>query len=150
MEDGEEEEKKEEEEEKEEEEKSEKMVQLWRPEKFQRDYIINDPSVMCGSLGKVAGADGQDFSDVLEKVKAAVGSNKPQHPRTPLSSSRTRKRKTQSEVGTGRVLSEGEKEWCVNRCVTCNYEFTDSDWSQFKSKGWEVQVISHYLHGFNK
>ena len=46
VEDGEEEEIKEEEEE--EEEKSEKVVQLWSPEKFQRDYITSDPSVTCG------------------------------------------------------------------------------------------------------
>ena len=62
MEDGEEEEMKEEEEEeeeeKEEEEKSEKVVQLWSPEKFQRDYITSDPSVTCGSSGKVAGSEG--------------------------------------------------------------------------------------------
>ena len=38
----------EEEEEEEEEEKSEKVVQLWSPEKFQRDYITSDPSVTCG------------------------------------------------------------------------------------------------------
>ena len=73
--DGEEEEKKEEEEEeetwekrkekkeeeKEEEEKSDKMVKLWRSGRFQRDYTINNPSVTCGSFGKVAGSDVQEF-----------------------------------------------------------------------------------------
>ena len=47
------------------------------------------------------------------------------------------------ESQRSRVLSVWEKEWCVNRCVMCNYEFTDSDWSQFKSEGWEVELISH-------
>ena len=37
------------------------MVELWRPERFQRDYIINNPSVTCGSLGKVTGSVGQEF-----------------------------------------------------------------------------------------
>ena len=74
-------EKKEEEEEKEEEEKSDKMVQIWRPRRFQRDYIIKDPSVTCGSLGKVAGSDGQEFRSTNEnasQVKAMVESSKPQ------------------------------------------------------------------------
>ena len=73
VEDNEEEVKKEEEEEKEEEKKSEKMLQLWSPKELQRDCIINDLSVTCGSLGKVAGSDGQEFSDILERVKAAAG-----------------------------------------------------------------------------
>ena len=70
MEDGEEEVKKEEEE-----KKSEKMLQLWSPEELQRDCIINDPSVTCGSSGKVAGSAGHEFNDVLEKVKAAAEGN---------------------------------------------------------------------------
>ena len=32
---------------------------------------------------------------------------------------------------------------CNLRCVQCNYKFTDSDWSQFKSEGWDVEVIKH-------
>ena len=74
MEDGEEEGMKEEEEE-EEEEKSEKVVQLWSPEKFQRDYITSDPSKTYGSSGKVAGSEGHEFNDVLEKVKVAAEVN---------------------------------------------------------------------------
>ena len=58
MEDGEEEEMKEEEEEEEEEEKSEKVVQLWSPEKFQRDYTTSDPSATCGLSRKVTGPEG--------------------------------------------------------------------------------------------
>ena len=48
------------------------MVQLWSPEKFQRDFIISNPSLTCGSSRKVAGSEGQEFSVVLEKVKAAA------------------------------------------------------------------------------
>ena len=48
------------------------MLQLWSPKELQRDCIINDPSVTCGSLGKVAGSDGQELSDILERVKAAA------------------------------------------------------------------------------
>ena len=51
------------------------MVQLCSPEKFQRDYITNDPSVTCGSSGKVAGSEDHEFNDVLEKVKAAAEGN---------------------------------------------------------------------------
>ena len=58
VEDGEEEEIKEEEE-----EKSEKVVQLWSPEKFQRDYITSDPSVTCGPSGKVTGSEGHEFNN---------------------------------------------------------------------------------------
>ena len=59
VEDGEEEEiKEEEEEEEEEEEKSEKVVQLWSPEKFQRDYTTSDPSATCGLSRKVTGPEG--------------------------------------------------------------------------------------------
>ena len=122
--DGEEEEKKEKEEEKEEKEKSEKMVQLWRPEKFQRDCIINDPSVTCGSLGKVAGSDGQEFRSTNEnasQVKAVVGVKQAPEVSTrrlQLSSSRARPRKTQSEVGSGRVPEVPRLE-CVGKGMVC-------------------------------
>ena len=52
------------------------MVKLWRSGRFRRDYTINDPSVKCGSLGKFAGSDGQEFTSTNEnaaEVKAAVG-----------------------------------------------------------------------------
>ena len=103
MEDNEEEVKKEEEEEEEEEKKSEKMLQLWSPEELQRDCIINDPSVTCGSLGKVAGSDGQEFSDILERVKAAAGVkqapevNTPEHHYCPLERAR-KKRKVRKSL----------------------------------------------------
>ena len=61
MEDGEEEEIKEEEEE---EEKSEKVVQLWSPEKFQRDYTTSDPSATCGPSVKVTGSEGHVFNNI--------------------------------------------------------------------------------------
>ena len=146
MEDGEEEEMKEEEEEKEEEEKSEKVVQLWSPEKFQRDYITSDPSVTCGSSGKVAGSEGHEFNDVLEKVKAAAEVNAvstPQRHYRPLERAREKRRLRLEESQRSSVLSAWEKERVSNRCVQCNYEFTDSDWSQFKSEEWEVELINH-------
>ena len=64
MEDGEEEEMKEEKEEEEEEEKNEKVVQLWSPEKFRRDYITSDPSATCGPSGKVTGSEGHVSNNI--------------------------------------------------------------------------------------
>ena len=57
-EDGEVEETKEEKEEEEEEKKNEKVLQLWSPEKLQRDYITSDPSATSGPSGKVTVHEG--------------------------------------------------------------------------------------------
>ena len=57
-EDGEVEETKEEKEEEEEEKKNEKVLQLWSPEKLQRDYITSDPSATRGPSGKVTVHEG--------------------------------------------------------------------------------------------
>ena len=122
------------------------MVQLWSPDKFQRDYITNDPLVTCGSPGKVAGSEGHEFNDVLEKVKAVAEVNAvstPQRHYRPLERAREKRRLRLEESQRSSVLSAWEKERVSNRCVQCNYEFTDSDWSQFKSEGWEVELISH-------
>ena len=127
------------------------MLQLWSPKELQRDCIINDPSVTCGSLGKVAGSDGQELSDILERVKAAAEAKQAPEVSTPECHYRPierarKKRKVRlalEESQRSHVLSAWEKERCVNRCVTCNYKFTDSHWSQFKSEGWEVELISH-------
>ena len=153
---GEEEEKKEEE--KEEEEKSDKMVKLWRSGRFQRDYTINDPSVTCGSLGKVAGSDGQEFTSTNEnaaEVKAAVGVkeapevNTPErHPR-PLARARERRRQRLAQEESQRyrdlLQSVWEKDRRGDRCKTCNNEFTESDWSNFRRLGWDVQLISRCM-----
>ena len=155
MEDGEEEEMKEEEEEKEkeEEEKSEKVVQLWSPKKFQRDYITSDPSATCGPSRKVTGSEGHEFNNALEKVEAAtevIAVSTPERCYRPVERARERRRLRLEESKSSSVLSAWEQERVYLRCVQCNYKFTDSDWSQFKSKGWEVQLICHYLHGFNE
>ena len=111
MEDGEEEEEmkeeEEEEEEKEEEEKSEKVVQLWSPEKLQRDYITNDPSVTCGSPGKVAGSEGHTE----------------RHYR-PLERAREKHRLRRAF-----------------RCVLCNHEFSDLEWTKAGGAAEEMSVI---------
>ena len=123
MEDGEEEEMKEEEEE--EEEKSEMVVQLWSPEKFQRDYITSDPSVTCDSSGKVAGSEGHEFKSpagVTEvKVKAAAVCTPERHYR-PLERAREKHRLR-----------------CAFRCVLCNHEFSDLEWSK---AGWATEEMS--------
>jgi len=132
VEDGEEEEMKEE---KEEEEKSEKVVQLWSPEKFQKDYITSDPSVTCGSSGKVAGSGGHEFNNVLEKVKAAAEVNAVSNPKRhyrPFERAREKRRLRLEESQRSNVLSAWEKEQVSNRCVQCNYEFIDSNWSKVR------------------
>ena len=144
MEDGEEEEMKEEKEEEEEEEKSEKVVQLWSPEKFQRDYITSHPSETCGSSGKVAGSEGHEFNDVSEKVEAAAevdAVSTPERCYRPVERAREKRRLRLEESQRSSVLSAWEQEWVSLRCVQCNHVFTDSDWSQFKSEGWEVKLM---------
>ena len=54
----------EEKEEEEEEEKNEKVVQLWSPEKFRRDYSTSDPSATCGPSGKATGSEGHVFNNI--------------------------------------------------------------------------------------
>ena len=122
------------------------MVQLWSPEKFQRDYITSDPSETYGSSGKVAGSEGHEFNDVLEKVKVAAEANAvstPERCYRPVERAREKRRLRLEESQRSRVLSAWEKERVSNRCVQCNYVFTDSDWSQFKSEGLEVELINH-------
>ena len=120
------------------------MVQLWSPEKLQRDYITNDPSVTCGSPGKVAGSEGHEFNDVLEKAKAAAEGNAvctPDRCHRPLERARENRRLRLEESQRSSVLSAWEQERVYLRCVRCSHVFTNSDWSQFKSEGWDVEVI---------
>ena len=134
----------EEEEEEEEEEKSEKVVQLWSPVKFRRDYITSDPSATCGPSGKVTGSEGHEFNNALEKVEAASEVNAvstPERCYRPVERARERRRLRMEESKRSSVLSAWEMERVSLRCVQCNYKFTDSDWSQFKSEGWEVELM---------
>ena len=152
MEDGEEEEIKEEEEEEEEEEKSEKVVQLWNPEKFQRDYTTSDPSATCGPSGKATGVQ-HEFNNAIDPNRClrplqrardrraarlkeeshadAEFDSDPHVPRAKLGSQRSS------------VLSAWEQERVYHRCDRCNNKLTDSDWSRFKSEGWDVETVKH-------
>ena len=131
VEDGEEEEiKEEEEEEEEEEEKSEKVVQLWSPEKFQRDYTTSDPSARCGPSGKVTVSEGQEFNNTLEKVEATTEVNAvstPERCYRPVERARERRRLRLEESKSSSALTAWEQERVYLRCVQCNYKFTDSD-----------------------
>ena len=144
VEDGVEEEIEEEKEEEEEEEKNEKVVQLWSPEKLRRDYITNDLSATCGPSGKVTGSEGHEFNNALEKVEAATEVNAvstPERCYRPVERARERRRLRLEESQRSSVLRAWEQERVYLRCVQCNHVFTDSDWSQFKSEGWDVEVI---------
>ena len=68
----------------EEDEKSEKVVQLWSPEKFRRDYITSDPSATCGPSGKVTGSEGHVSNNInindpsrAERLKEAEAEHDP-------------------------------------------------------------------------
>ena len=173
MEDGEEEEMKEEKEEEEEEEKSEKVVQLWSPEKLRRDYITSDPSATCGPSGKVTGSEGHVFNNInINDPTSTLGpSRDPTDPSAsgvtaepidpnrclrPLQRARERRAarlKEESHAdpdphaleGSQRssVLSAWEQERVYLRCDQCNNKLTDSDWSKFKSEGWDVETVKH-------
>ena len=174
MEDGEEEEMKEEEEEEEEEEKSEKVVQLWSPEKFQRDYTTSDPSATCGLSRKVTGPEGH----TNDRTSTFGPPRNPTDPSTsgvtaepidpnrcvrPLQRARERRSARLKEgshadaefdpdphvprakLGSQRssVLSAWEQERVYLRCDRCNNKLTDSDWSRFKSEGWDFETVKH-------
>ena len=167
MEDGEEEEIKEEEEEEEEEEKSEKVVQLWSPEKFQRDYTTSDPSAMCGPSREVTGSEGH----INDQTSTFGPPRDPTDPSTsgvtaepidpnrclrPLQRARERRAarlKEESHAdpdphaleGSQRsnVLSAREQERVHPRCDRCNNKLTDSDWSKLKSEGWVFGIVKH-------
>ena len=77
-------------------------------------------------------------------VKAAAEVNAvctPERCYRPLERAREKLRLRLEESQRSSVLSAWEKERCANRCEQCNHEFTDSDWSQFKSAGWAVEEI---------
>ena len=122
------------------------MVQLWSPEKFQRDYTTSDPSARCGASGKVTVSEGQEFNNTLEKVEATTEVNAvstPERCYRPVERARERRRLRLEESKSSSALTAWEQERVYLRCVQCNYKFTDSDWSQFKSEGWDVEVIKH-------
>ena len=77
------------------------------------------------------------------EVKQAPAVCTPERHYRPLERAREKRRLRLEESQRSSVLSAWEKERVSIRCVQCNYEFTDSDWSQFKSEGWEVELISH-------
>ena len=113
------------------------MVELWSPEKFQRDYITSDPSETYGSSGKVAGSEGHEFNDVLEKVKVAAEANAvstPERCYRPVERARERRKLRLEGSQRSSVLSAWEQERVYLRCDHCNNKLTDSDWSKFKSE----------------
>ena len=75
------------------------------------------------------------------EVKQTPAVSTPERHYRPLERAREKRRLRLEESQRSRVLSAWEKERCANRCEQCNHEFTDSDWSQFKSAGWAVEEI---------
>ena len=97
-----------------------------------------------GEEEEVTGSEGHEFNNALEKVEAATEVNAVStHERCyrPVERARERRRLRLEESKSSSVLSAWEQERVYLRCVQCNYKFTDSDWSQFKSEGWDVEVI---------
>ena len=59
----------------------------------------------------------------------------------PLERAREKRRLRLEESQRSSVLSAWEQERVYLRYVQCNHVFTDSDWSQFKSEGWDVEIM---------
>ena len=84
------------------------------------------------------------FNDVSVKVEAAAevdAVSTPERCYRPVERARERRRLRLEESKSSSALTAWEQERVYLRCVQCNYKFTDSDWSQFKSEGWDVEVI---------
>ena len=108
--------------------------------------LHSDPSATCGPSEKVAGFEGQEFNDVSVKVEAAAevdAVSTPERCYRPVERARKRRRLRLEESKSSSALTAWEQERVYLRCVQCNYKFTDSDWSQFKREGWDVEVIKH-------
>ena len=69
-------------------------------------------------------------TEVSDEVEAAAEVNAVSTPELKL-----------EESQRSSVLSAWEQERVYLRCVRCSHVFTDSDWSQFKSEGWDVEIM---------
>ena len=58
---------------------------------------------------------------------------------------REKRRLRLAESQRSDVLSAWERERVRLRCVQCNHVITDSDWSQFKSEGWDVEIVTQCI-----
>ena len=139
-----------------------KMVQPWRSGRIQGDYTINNPTITCGSLGKVAGLGGQEFKATNKdavlvtdlkaavEVKEATEVNTPdRHPR-PLTRAceRHKVRLAQQEAqrwaeALRRAMDVPDDH--VGNCKMCNEKIPESDWSNYTGLGWDVHLISHCM-----
>ena len=82
-------------------------------------------------------------TEVNDEVKQAPAVGTPDRHYRPLERAREKRRLRLAESQRSDVLSAWEREHVRLRCVQCNHVITDSDWSQFKSEGWDVEILKH-------
>ena len=89
----------------------------------------------------------RDLSDPsasgVTEVKQAPTVGTPDRHYRPLERAREKRRLRLAESQKSDVLSAWERERVYLRCVQCNHVFTDSDWLQFKSEGFDVEIVKH-------
>ena len=84
-------------------------------------------------------------TEVNDEVKQAPAVGTPDHHYRPLERAREKRRLRLAESQRSDVLSAWERERVRLRCVQCNHVITDSDWSQFKSEGWDVEIVTQCI-----
>ena len=87
----------------------------------------------------VTGVTEVNYEAAAEVRAPAVGT--PDRHYRPLERAREKRRLRLAESQRSDVLSAWERERVCLRCVQCNHVITDSDWSQFKSEGWDVELM---------
>ena len=84
-------------------------------------------------------------TEVNDEVKQAPAVGTPDRHYRPLERAREKRRLRLAESQRSDVLSAWERERVRLRCVQCNHVITDSDWSQFKSEGWDVEIVTQCI-----
>ena len=86
------------------------------------------------------------FNDVSVKVEAAAEVDAVSTPKRcyrPVERARERRKLRLEGSQRSSVLTAWEQERVYLRCEQCNNKLTDSDWSKFKSEGFDVERVKH-------
>ena len=104
---------------------------------------INEAGVKSPAHKSPVGVTG--VTEVNDEVKQAPAVGTPDRHYRPLERAREKRRLRLAESQRSDVLSAWERERVRLRCVQCNHVITDSDWSQFKSEGWDVEIVTQCI-----
>ena len=102
---------------------------------------INEAGFKSPAHKSLVGVTG--VTQVNNEVKRAPAVGTPDRHYRPLERAREKRRLRLAESQRSNVLSAWERERVYLRCVQCNHVFTDSDWLQFKSEGFDVEIVKH-------